>query len=450
MDLKLNTFNKKMSTEERKAASIVQSIRLEGPIANDEELTKAFLDMMGYIFTYYEMDRECVLRLKDESCKCGHKLVRKGEYEKEINLPGGSSIFLKFYRYSCNHCKEPVDRKLSKIFEPNKQYSKNVKSDAIRLYSKHLSSYELVTEEINKIYKLNLDKKTIRSWLKEAGFESEQVTLDDDDFSGYLVYDEEYMKVFLGDVGIKGAKLEWVDVYLLLFRDAITKKVIIRIVESLEGSVLIKEWISVINHLRSKGIVVKAFGTDGKKEYHNYIKAINREFGLNIKHVYDAFHFMKNLYESANEELFGNKHTKKELPEHVLNQIKLIEKFFDTSSKEEAREHLSRLIFEKNTFLKSLRHHIFRLEKYFDDYTKFFEVPEMKTTNLCESWFHQTKPKKLKREYKTIEGLKAIANMVAVRINYNWQKALGYEFDFSLALDGLLGTLKAKYQSNSH
>ena len=99
MNLKLNTFNKEMTKEERKATSIVQDIRLEGPIANDKELTKAFLDIMEYIYAHYEMDKECVFRLKDESCNCGHKLTRKGEYEKEIILPGGSSLFLKFYRY---------------------------------------------------------------------------------------------------------------------------------------------------------------------------------------------------------------------------------------------------------------------------------------------------------------------------------------------------------------
>ena len=449
MNLKLNTFNKEMTKDERKASSIFQSIRLEGPIANDEELTKGFLKLMSYIYANYEMDKECIFRLKDELCLCGYKLTRKDVYEKEINLPGGSSIFLKFYRYSCSHCKEPVNRKLSDLFEPNKQYSKNVKADAVRLYSKHLSSYGLVKEEINKIYRLNIDKKTIISWLSEAGYDSEQITLSDDDFSGYIVYDEEYMKVFLGLVGVKGSKLEWVRVYLLLFRDVFTKKTIIRIVENLSEEVIMREWISVIGHLESLGIEVKGWGTDGLPEYPNYIQKINRLKNMNIQHVYDEFHFKKNLYESANEEIYGSKYTKKELPEYVLNQIKLIEYFFETPSKVEAKKHLKgTLVFQKNTFLKSLQHHINRLETYFDNYTKFFEVPQMKTTNLCEGWFKQTKPEKLKKGYKTMEGLKTIANMIAVRINYNWQKELGLEFDFSLALDALLGTLKTKFQSS--
>jgi hypothetical protein len=447
MNLKLNTFNKEMTKDERKAASIVQDIRLEGPLANDKELTKAFLDIMEYIYSNYEMDRECVFRLKDETCNCGKKLTKKGEYEKEITLPGGSSLFLKFYRYSCSHCKKPIDRKLSEIFEPNKQYSKNVKSDAIRLYSKHLSNYRLIAEELSKLYRREINHKTVRLWLNEAGIESERVTLNDNDFSGYLVYDEEFMKVFFGDVGIKGAKLEWVQVYLLLFRDVITKKCIIRIVENLEEETLLKEWIAVIKHLQSLGIQVKTMGTDGKREYHNFVTKINRMLGTNIEHVYDAFHFMKNLYESANEELFGNKYSKKELPENVLNTIKIIKAFFDVKSKEEAEKYLKdTLLFQKNTFLKSLQHHILRLKKYFNDYTKFIEIPQMKTTSLCESWFHQTKPEKLKKGYKTMNGLKAIANMITVRINYDWQKELQCKFDFSLALDGLLGVLKAKFQ----
>jgi len=448
MNLKLNTFNKKMSKEERKAASIVQNIELKGPIADDKELTKSFLEMMEYILSNYEFDKECVLRLKDENCKhCGHKLTRKGEYTKEINLPGGSSTLLRFYRYSCLHCKEPVDRKLSILFEPEKHYSKNVKADAIRLYSKHLSSYDLVVEELNKIYCLGLNKKTVIKWLKEAGCASEQVILEDDDFSGYIVYDEEFMKVFSGRVGIKGAKLEWIEVYLLLFRDVITGKAIILIVESLDEGVLKEAWIKVIRHLQSKGIIVKAFGTDGKREYHNYIKDINRDHGFKIQHVYDEFHFKKNLYESANEELFGSKHSKKELPEHIINQIKLVEGFFATESKEKARIYLDTLIFQKLTFIKSLRHHMMRLDDYFDDYTMFFEILEMKTTNLCEGWFRRTKPEKLKKGYKTINGLRAIANTVAIRINYDWQNVLNCKFDFTGALNGLLGALKAKFQA---
>jgi len=447
MNLNLKTFDKKMTLEERKAASIVQSIELTGPIANDENLTKSFLEVMEYIYSYYEMDSECVFRLKNEDCdRCSYKLTRKGEYTKEIALPGGSGILLRFYRYSCSSCKEHVDRKLSEIFEPDKQYSRNVKSDAIRLYSKQLSNYRAIAEELSLIYRRKINQKTVRLWLKDAGLEAEKVIHNDDGFSGYLVYDEQFMKVFFGDVGKKGAKLEWTQVYLLLFRDVFTKKSIIRIVESLEEETLLPEWINVIKHLRSKGIIVKAMGTDGKREYPEYIHKINRELGMNIEHVFDAFHFMKNLYESANWELFGNKQSKEKLPEHALNQIKLIESFFDVKTKEEAQTLLLSLISQKNTFLKSLRPHILRLKNYFADYTKFIEIPQIKTTNLCESWFHQTKPEKLKKGYKTINGLKAIANTVTVRINYDWQEKLHCKFDFSSALDLLLGALKAKFQ----
>lgn len=447
MDLNLNTFHKNMSSEERKANSIISKVELSGPIADDEKLTKAFLKMMDYILLHYEFDYECVLNLKNEVCKhCGTKLIRKGEYRKEINLPGGSSIFLDFYRYSCPNCKEPIDRNLSKIFEPNKQYSKNIKSDAVRLYSKHLSSYDLVTEEINKVYCTNITKKTIISWLKEAGLVSEKILASDNDFSGYLLYDEEFVKIFNGCVGTKGSKLEWVDHYLLLFRDAITKKVIIKFADNLDEKTIVPIWETVLLDLQNKGIEIKAFGTDGKREYKRYIRDLNRKLNLTIQHVYDAFHFNKNLYESANEQLYGSKQTKKELPKNVLNQIKLIEDFFKMKNKNEAQTKVNQLYYERNTFIKALRHHIYRLKDNFEDYTYFFKVLEMKTTNLCEGWFGRTKPKKLKREYKTRDGIKAVANLMAVRINYDWKEVLDLKFDFSLALGGMMGALKAKFQ----
>lgn len=174
---------------------------------------------------------------------------------------------------------------------------------------------------------------------------------------------------------IKGANLEWIQVYLLLFRDVMTKKCLVRFVKDLEENTLLQEWKYIIQHLKSKGIEVKMFGTDGKQEYHKYIQKINQELGFKIEHVYDSFHFEKNLYESANEEIFGNKYSKKQLPDHVLNQIKTINSFFNSQTEEEANTFLTgTLLFQKNTFLKSLQHHILRLEKYFDDYTILTDI----------------------------------------------------------------------------
>lgn len=436
-----------MSKEERKASSMLERVELKGPISDDKKLAKDFMKMMDDIYAYYEMDHECIFRLKDETCdKCGHKLTIKGQYEKEIKLPGGSSVLLTFYRYYCNGCKEPANRHISKIFEPNKQYSKNIKSDAIRLYSTHLSSYEAVTTELNKLYKTNISKKTVISWLVEAGLASEQATLEDEDFSGHILYDEEYVKVFNGDVGKKHSRLEKTDYYLLLFRDAMTKKVIIKFTNHLDEKNLISAWEEVFIHLRNKGIEVKSFGTDGKREYKRYIEKINRRHNMNVQHVYDAFHFIQNLYKSANKEIFGVEETKKELPKFIINQIETIHSFFRTKDINEAQEKVNELFSERWTFIKALRDPIFRLKHYFKDYTYFLEIPEMKTTDLCEGWFARTKPKKLKREYKKRIGIRSIANMLAVRINYNWKEKLDMDFDFSQALNGLLGIIKAKYQ----
>ena len=217
---------------------------------------------------------------------------------------------------------------------------------------------------------------------------------------------------------------------------------------NLSEEVLYEEWKSIVMHLRDKGINVLSFGTDGKREYPEYIHKMNIELKMNIKHSYDVFHFKKNLFEEANVEIFGVKNTKKVLPEYVTNQIKIIEHFFECSSKEDARLYLhNTLLFQKQTFIVNLRSAIERLETYFENYTLFFEIPEMKTTNLCENWFHRTKPEKLKHGYKTMYGLNTIANLITVRINYDLKKALNLNFDYTVALDVLLGALKAKFQS---
>jgi hypothetical protein len=64
MQLSLLTFsekNKYLTKQEKKAITIAQTVRLEGPIADDEQLTQDFLNIMDKILKNYIMDKEWYL-----------------------------------------------------------------------------------------------------------------------------------------------------------------------------------------------------------------------------------------------------------------------------------------------------------------------------------------------------------------------------------------------------
>ncbi|MBU0459913.1 MAG: hypothetical protein KJ771_03830 [Nanoarchaeota archaeon] len=410
MQLNLSTFESEKSTETRVNESIASNLSLKGldKISGLDEILKD-------IFCNYEL-KNGILKLINEKCSfCHGKLKRKGAYDKEITLPGGASLILTFHQYSCPKCKNKVDRKLGSWFHKGERYSSNMKADAVRLYLSHLSSYDEVRKELNKVYKTNLSKKTIRRWLKDIGKKAFKELDAQTHFSGHFVYDEEYMKVYLGDVGKKDAKLQRVEVYLLLFRDAVTKNVKLMLSDCLDKSILINSWKKFVDWTIKNNIPFLTLTTDGKREYNIMTNEINKEYNFNIKHAYCIFHLKKNLFEVSNKFIFGCMQTKKILPGNVLNQIKEIEKVIDSPTKQEFDKNLKILKQQINTFIKPLQDQIIRLRKYEKNYTLHKEFPFLRTTNTCEQWFGQTKPEKVKKGFKTKNGLINVLKALAVK-----------------------------------
>ena len=212
MQLNLTSFKKNMTTEDRIEDTIASGLAFRG-LENVSNLQEILND----ILLNYELE-DGVFKLIKEYCQnCDKKLKRKGTYTKEITLPGGATILLTFHQYSCKHCKKKVDRRLGSWFSNGERYSSNIKSDATRLYLSHLSSYDIVREELNKVYGITLSKRTIRRWLNVSGNVADAVLNNEKNFSGHFIYDEEYMKIFLGDVGKNGSTLQRTEIYLLLF-----------------------------------------------------------------------------------------------------------------------------------------------------------------------------------------------------------------------------------------
>jgi len=440
--VQLNLFSfrkdKKLTKEDQINITLSSSLKLKD--CSDQEI----LDVMGVILSHYVMGKGGVFYLKDEKCKhCKNKLRRKDVIQKIYHFPGGHQMVLKFMRYSCFHCKKTPEKPYEQVFERFKHYSSNVKNDSVGKYLNHLSSFSAVKKDINVEYSNKISRKTIRKWISEVAKEAKLFILSNTNFSGHLVYDEEFMSVFEGDVGIKGAKLTKKRLYFHLFRDAITDGVIVYLTDSMEKDNLEKIWYECFVHLIKLGIIPKTISTDGLSDYSDVIKTVNKQLILNelikkeqvIRHSYCAFHYEKNTYENAKEFIFHSKFKKDELPEYVINQIKELHKFFDVKSIESAREYLLLLFQQKQTFIEPVQKQIERIDKYFLEYTLHIQYPFLKTTNHAEQYFSNTKPEKIKKGYKTEKGLRNMLCSIAVKMmKKDWLKAIGRENDYSAAM----------------
>jgi len=441
VQLNLFSFRKDKNLTKEDQINITLSSSLKLKYCPDQEV----LDVMKIILSHYVMGKGGIFYLKDEKCNdCKHKLRRKDVLQKIYHFPGGHQMILKFMRYSCFYCKKTPGKPYEKVFERFKHYSSNVKNDSVEKYLNHLSSFSAVKKDINKEYANNISRKTIRGWVSEIAKETKLFIFSNTDFSGHFVYDEEFMSVFEGNVGIKGAALMKKRLYFHLFRDAITNGVIVYLTDSLEKENLEKIWYDFFAHILKLGMNPKTISTDGLSDYSDVIKIINKRLILEehikpeqeIRHSYCAFHFEKNTYENAKECIFSSKFKREELPEYVINQITELHKFFDVKSIEEAREHLSFLFQQKQTFIEPVQKQIERLNKYFLEYTLHLQYPFLKTTNHAEQYFSNTKPEKIKKGYKTEKGLMSMICNIAVKMmKKDWLKAIGRENDYSAAMD---------------
>ena len=71
------------------------------------------------------------------------------------------------------------------------------------------------------------------------------------------------------------------------------------------------------------------------------------------------------------------------------------------------------------------------------------EFPFLRTTNLAEHWFGQTKPEKVKKGFKTKKGVLRVLQALAVKIcNVDWKDKLEIIRDINdatfLLISGLL------------
>jgi len=430
--------DKPLSNEDRVNITLSSSLKLKG--CSDNEV----LDVMNIILSHYVMGKGGIFYLKNKNCKkCKNKLKRKDVVQKIYNFPGGHQMILKFMRYSCVNCTETPEKPYEQVFEKYKHYSSNVKNDSVDKYINHMSSFSAVKSDVNKEYANKVSRKTIRRWIAEVAKEATSFIFSNNGFSGHLVYDEEFMSVFEGDVGIKGSKLTKKRLYFNLFRDSLTNSVIVNLTDSLDRDNLIKIWYECFVHLIKLGILPKTISTDGLSEYNEVIKLVNKklinegliERGQEVKHSYCTFHYEKNSYENTRIFLFKSKFKKEELPESAVNQIKELHKFFDVKSIKEAKEYLTFLFHQKQTFIEPIQKQIERLNKYFAEYTLHIQYPFLKTTNHAEQYFSNTKPEKVKKGYKTEKGLmNIISNMAVKMMKKDWLKALGRENDFSAAM----------------
>ena len=437
-DLKLDMFsddNRCLSLEEKKERSFAACLK------NGVHVKKEVSSILEEVLGAYHLVGN-VLELQHPHCeRCGCVLRKKEAIEKAFPLPGGNALLLSFQGYFCERCSQNVRLRLPGLFKHGDRYPSYVKGESVRLYESHLSSYDGILDELKNLFGMGVSKRSARKWVREAGVQAEEVPISSEQFSGYFAYDEEFVKVFEGRVGVRGAKLRRIEVYVLLLRDVITKSAILSIGLHLDEQTIEGFLSSACKQLCKASIPIYSIVTDGKREYKPVIDRVSRTLiqekllTAPIAHALCVFHFKNNLYEAANEYYFGTKHSREQLPDHLQNQIKEFDKVLDALTIEDAQTALSQLVYEKNTFISPLQKQIYRLTKNKEEYLYQIQHQQVRTTDAAENFFSITKPDKIKKAYKTTWGLNGVLQTLRLKkATTSWLSQIGFRFNFKDAI----------------
>lgn len=147
------------------------------------------------------------------------------------------------------------------------------------------------------------------------------------------------------------------------------------------------------------GIPVNSITTDDRKYYRKIVKKYK------VIHQLCGFHFVKKLREDA-EWYFKRKSLSDSEKIRIALCVSSVSEAFRSSTIEEFEDKLENVLDMMYTVPPRIRHHLKRVVKDFDLYAVRFHNPFVKgTTSQVENYYTQTDPEKMKRRYKTPQGL---------------------------------------------
>ncbi len=325
---------------------------------------------------------------------CGSRKVIKQEYYKrKLKLAEFGSQVIYVRRYYCKICSKKFTTPLDSIVKKGHQYARTYERCIEKTYETGYCSFRHLQKIFTSLYDCSPSHQTIYNWIAESNRIS--VSSDDNLYSGYYCYDEQYIKLN----GSRFYRLSLID-------SVLNKPVKEKIMTDLEYAT-VKGFIK--NAVASKPL--HAISTDHRRKY----KSIMDE--LKIKHQLCIFH----LYKLIGKDVYKKLKSKFIGPREKISlclAFTKIKEVFRTYDINIAINRLQEIISNIEEIPQLLHKSIDKIVKDFERLT-WFMVDEMvsKTTNPIENYYRQTLPDSLKRIFKTPDGM---LNYLSVKRGY-WE-----------------------------
>ena len=350
----------------------------------------------------FEISSKGILSLIHPKCpNCGSDYYRKnGTQKRKIMISFGPKINTRIQKYNCGSCGYNYKVGLSKIIPKYGHYSKDVRSLAVGFAGPRAISLQESIDLTSDVAGISISRETVRRWKLVEGKRSNDIIENTKiNWSGIYSYDEQYVML---------RSKKW---YRYLLKDVRNDFAIADEIKPRISKELIREFFS--KYLKDKP--VNTIVTDGVRAYSPIIFSLYP----NASHQKCVGHAMSNAIADFREAAGYSKGSSKPLPK-PLNELygKLWSLFLTSTSLKEAEDRFIKIYDNRFDYPYKARHRIEIIAENFVYLTEYLVTPYVPmTNNASESHFNRTYPDRIKKKFKTPEGLQAQISNIDLRKN---------------------------------
>ena len=330
------------------------------------------------------LDKNNTFKYDNPICPvCGsHKIIKKGTITKNKQNINGKTTEFREQQYQCKKCNKKFGITNNPLIKNNKQYLQEIIDKIPEIMKIGYQSLRKISKYFQIFLGIQISHQTIRNWSNQN--HEETISNEEFEYSGYYLYDEQFLR-------LNGVRHYRLTLYDAILNVPVSERIVRRRIPKNTKKF-------ILYSTANKPFI--CLTTDLFPMYRNVADEIG------VKHQLCTFHLFQTINHKLKVYCRRNKINGK-ARDHIYENANELKNCFRQNSKQEAIEQFKQYLQNyraipvvlKDFIRKHIIMHFHRYVEHLDD-----ENIE-KTSNKVENYYRQTNPEKIKKLFKTKNGI---------------------------------------------
>ena len=314
---------------------------------------------------------------------CGsHKIIKKGTITKNKQNINENITEFREQQYQCKKCNKKFGISNNPLIKNNKHYLEEIIDKIPEIMKIGYQSLRKISKYFQIFLGIRISHQTIRNWSNQN--HEETIHNEKFEYSGYYLYDEQFLR-------LNGVRHYRLTLYDAILNVPVSERIVRRRIPKNTKKF-------ILDSTANKPFI--CLTTDLFPMYRNVADEIG------VKHQLCTFHLFQTINHKLKVYCRRNK-IKGKKRDYIYENAQELKNCFRQNSKQEAIEQFKQYLQNyiaipvvlKDFIRKHIINHFHRYVEHLDD-----ENIE-KTSNKVENYYRQTNPEKIKKLFKTKNGI---------------------------------------------